>query len=76
MNFSYWKKSNKQEELIGILIKENSVYTCHVEIKEDYSNEFILNQITHEEFTEICRIHNCLTLPEYEIIPLSSSLPQ
>ena len=70
---TYWKKCDLKNNLLGILIKQNSLYMCCVEIHETYTDKFILEEITYNKFLEITKEHNCLTLPEDSFTPSSSS---
>ena len=72
MTTSFWKKTDKNNNLLGILIKQDNIFMTCVEINETYTSEFFLGEITHSEFVDIARETNCLRLQETPI-PSSSS---
>jgi hypothetical protein len=69
---SFWKKTDKNNNLLGILIKQDGIFMTCVEINETYTDEFILQEISYSEFIDITKDTNCLKLEETPI-PSSSS---
>lgn len=69
---SFWKKTDKNDNLLGILIKKDSIFMTCVEINKTYTNEFILQEISYYEFVDIARETNCLKLEETPIPSFSS----
>lgn len=64
MNITYWKKTDKNNNLLGILIKRDAIYTCCVEINETYISNFIMEEISYDTFVDIAKETNSLALPE------------
>lgn len=67
MNITYWKKTDKNNNLLAILIKRGAIFTCCIEINENYTNEFIIEQISYDTFVDIVKEANALSLPESPI---------
>lgn len=68
MNITYWKKTDINNNLLGILVKQDKIYKCCVEINETYTDKFVLQQISYDEFVDTTRHYNCLILPEDNFI--------